>query len=159
MKPQCTTAAECLRELARVMDQFGIDSIFNAVNSKYVRHGCGNFGCERLPQFIKPEQWQFAIAEVEGKPVFIGDKLWNVPNNFKFVANYIKEQHEGLSIWSNVTNSVGQSGGLVSDMSWNPPKPKTVMVEILVEDARYVANTGAISLPMVAACKKALEKA
>ena len=36
-------------------------------------------------------------------------------------------------------------------------KPRTVMVEMLVEDASYVANVGLVNTKMVQACRKALE--
>ena len=44
---------------------------------------------------------------------------------------------------------------------WDTPKPKTVMVELLVEDAEYFTTTSILSnmtLRMSEACKKALEK-
>ena len=136
MKPQCETSADCLRELARVMDQFGIDDTLTAINSRYVKYAkLGGF--LDVPSFGCAKKWQFAIAEVEGKPVFIGDELYHV--------GYGKQTINEVVVL------------IPKNWSWNPPKPKTVMVEMLVEDARYVANTGAISLPMVAACKKALE--
>ena len=94
---------------------------------------------------------ELAFAIVEGKPVFKGDELWNVPNRFKFTADY----YEGGLLGSRKCNSEGQSVAWLTDCSWNPPKPRTVMVELLVEDVEKLcgifdsANIGR-------ACRKAL---
>ena len=92
---------------------------------------------------------QLALKIVEGKPVFKGDTLYH--NGVKFTArDFVSEGSDNLEYWvcSNGYHLKGQ-------VSWNPPKPKTVMVELLVEDAKQLcgifdaANIGR-------ACKKAL---
>lgn len=65
---------------------------------------------------------EFALAIVENKPVFIGDELYF--NGEKVV---IEERHGDMSHKSFVWKSY----------SWNPPKPKTVMVELSVNDAEF----------------------
>jgi len=86
--------------------------------------------------------YEFPLAVVEGKPVFVGDKLYNLNSGNKFKA--IERPRVG---WSDV-----------SYLSWNPPKPKTVMVELLVEDAEYWSTCYATNDRISAACLKALEE-
>ena len=84
---------------------------------------------------------EFALAIVEGKPVFVGDVLYYKTNDESY----------GIRWYPTNVNHVFDSS------SWNPPKPRTVMVELLVEDASYVANVGLVNTKMVQACRKALE--
>lgn len=151
-KPQCETAADCLRGLARVMDQFGISCLMSAINSKFVKFDGNTTSRDSFPLFGAPETWSFAIAEVEGKPVFVGDELYSVINGNKYTAT------EAGWAFDNWTHGPCAS---VENMSWNPPKPKTVMVEMLVEDAEYYAanesDRGQRLDRHIAACKKALE--
>ena len=92
---------------------------------------------------------KLALAIVEGKPVFNGDKLLSNLNGREYT---ITHKFSDIKEWS-----------------WNPPKPRTVMVELLVEDAefwsRYKFNSelnGNMQLfqpsnRFYAACSKALE--
>lgn len=41
--------------------------------------------------------------------------------------------------------------------TWNPPKPKTVMVELLIEDAEYYRDSAYVNSALNIACRKALE--
>lgn len=74
-----------------------------------------NFGFMRA-------DYEFPLAVVEGKPVFAGDKLYT-STGLEYIAH--------KSIAFNV------SEGAISQLYWNPPKPKTVMVELLREDAEF----------------------
>jgi hypothetical protein len=96
---------------------------------------CGNQGLLFGRSFDDPRDYEFPIAVVEGKPVFVGDELWNVPNNFKFVVRGSDMLCEKLRI-------LGENStcAWICDASWTPPKPKTVMVELLREDADGYAN-------------------
>ena len=87
--------------------------------------------------------YELALAVVEGKPVFNGDHIWR--------EDYPVAQHVD-SIWFNETTA--------KECSWNPPKPRTVMVELLVEDAKYFAYGSAYKLDsdLGNACRKALEE-
>jgi len=117
---QCTTAAQCLKELARVMEQFGIDNPITATKSKYVRYAQEHWSS--MPIFNTPSDWSFAIAEVEGKPVFVDS-----PNLYHKEGSNVPVSYIAINLhkWS------------WSDFSWNPPKPKTIMVELLVEDVKF----------------------
>ena len=88
------------------------------------------------------EDYEFALAIVEGKPVFKGDMLFHYTGG---VYKMERGSDGKLNSWN------------IECWSWNPPKPKTVMVEMLVEDASYVANVGLVNTKMVQACRKALE--
>lgn len=153
MKPQCTTTAECLRELARVMDQFEIDFPALAMRSRFIKYNRGGYdGLFSIPDFLKPEDWQFAIAEVEGKPVFIGDNLF-YGELLITVSGFVNTYHVKAEC------GIYQCASLY----WNPPRPKTVMVEMLVKDAEWFVEaydpecggkTGNVSF----AVKKALEE-
>lgn len=61
--------------------------------------------------------YEFPIAVLEGKAVFNGDELYNTITGQKFKA------HDEYT-------------SCLDCCSWNPPKPKTVMVELLVDDAQ-----------------------
>lgn len=82
------------------------------------------------------DEIKFALEVVEGKPVFVGDVLYTELHGSQV---FVKER------------TICQ--GLV----WNPPKPRTVMVELLCTDVEVLADshaTGRISL----ACRQALER-
>jgi len=70
---------------------------------------------------------EFPLAVVEGKPVFVGDELYGA-NGRKFAAHHAT--NEALFDSDNV-------GGYLNNCSWLPPKPRTVMVELLREDAEF----------------------
>jgi hypothetical protein len=71
------------------------------------------------------DKTEFALAVVEGKPVFKGDVLY---------------YNSGVKIIADIKEEFGDD--LVYDkLTWNPPKPKTVMVELLVEDAQYIISS------------------
>ena len=86
-----------------------------------------------------------AIAIIEDKPVFIGDRYYDRKGN-KQVAT---------------THDIQWSSDWWKDCSWNTPKPKTVPVEILVEDAEWVVkmyHSSYSALGTIArTCRKALE--
>lgn len=74
--------------------------------------------------------YEFPLAVVEGRAVFVGDVLYNTSakatDGSEFIVSYAT-----VGLW----NTEGR-GGFAKDLSWN--KPKTVMVELLVEDAKSV---------------------
>jgi len=137
--------------------------------------------------FADNVDYEFPLAVVEGKPVFVGDELWNAPNNFKFTAKAIDYLGDHIRIlncnglcawiedasWNPPNICWVEEAQTVSKTSWdtliptirkegseiwisfnpsleadetyqrfvaNPPKPKTVMVELLLEDAEYWAS-------------------
>lgn len=102
--------------------------------------------------------YEFPLAVVEGKPVFVGDELYGnescaIQNQRKVIAKYFRN---GCVVMEN--------GGWYATkaISWNPPKPKTVTVELLREDASHLAGvpyTPSCNDSRIAeACRKALEE-
>ena len=108
---------------------------------------CFGYIVGKRPAFDSlPENYDFAIGIVEDKPVFIGDTLYDGTGE-KFVAN----DNDFYGFKYRYNNSL---------FSCNPPKPKTVMVELTVEDAECLI-TKEICPPwhrrISEACRKALE--
>lgn len=100
-------------------------------------------GCSSSLDVYPEDYWniRYALAIVENKPVFVGDELWHKKEGFSLSAS------KGTISKVNATS-----------YSWSPPKPRTVMVELLVKDAEwYVANT-VINHRLGEACRKALEQ-
>lgn len=153
MKPQCETQKDCLREWVRVMDQFGFYNILTAIKSKYVRFKSAEWEAQVLPNFYTPVSWKFAVGEVEDKPVFLGDELYD-PDGNKFTVFYYNKQFERI-VFTDVR------GGLLTidsgNLSWNSPKPKTVLVELAVDDAILIKRGMWPNDTSRAACVKALE--
>lgn len=98
---------------------------------------------------------KFALGVVEGKPVFEGDEL------------YTKSGLHILVRASKEPNSVTDKDGAIfyiSELTWNQPAPKTVMVELLVEDVKHWAGYCEYnpmhqpSSNLYKACRKALEQ-
>ena len=105
------------------------------------------------PVWMEDKEYRASIAEVEGKPVFEGDELYGY-FGLKFKAS--KSFNWNYQI---------ESGDY--PVSWNPPAPKTVMVELLREDVGYISDgkftaiNGAPLDPWIrmrSAFKKALDK-
>jgi hypothetical protein len=69
----------------------------------------------------KPGDCELALTIVEGKPVFNGDVLYTKING--------------------CTHTIDQYNYDFANYSWNPPKPKTVLVEMLVVDAEVMVST------------------
>ncbi len=110
-----------------------------------------------------PTNYRFPIAVVEGKLVFVGDELYDRTGVKFTAANTNQHALEGTS--------PEFSGGVLEDIqycSWNPPKPKTIMVETLIDDAKYFASGSHSSVTLAEydrmverrneACRKALEE-
>jgi len=84
----------------------------------------------------------FPVAVVEGKPVFINDELWDI-------------NHLGRKLI--ITNSYRNDKTWIESTSWNPPKPKTVMVELSIADAKRLCNKCITKDSVADACRKALK--
>jgi len=112
------------------------------------------------------KDYEFALAIVEGKPVFKGDVLYHylVPEGCRIVSL----NEKGLIAFS-FENKINDFV-FYKNLSWNKPKPKTVMVELLREDVEYWGSYGTLgyeknymkypvySKNFFEACKKALEE-
>jgi len=166
MKPQCTTAAQCLKEMARVMEQFKFNRILECLYTKYVQiEGVPAYKYEwhSGPLFETPSNWSFAIADVEGKPVFPGDVLFE--NNGICSVEWIAKSlnSDGHIVCVSKKEQSHHVRFVADELSWNPPKPKTVMVEMLREDAELFTeyDRKCFSNPdqrLSVACAKALKE-
>jgi hypothetical protein len=83
------------------------------------------------------DEYEFPLAVVEGKPVW-GDSLLYSENGTEYDMKKLYV-----------------SPAVLKKLSWNPPKPKIVMVELLREDAEYLANW-IEPIRLANACRKAL---
>lgn len=106
--------------------------------------------------------YEFPLAVVEGKPVFVGDELYHIPTGSKYQVQECKAHSNGKLAFKSV-HALWCDGDWVENYSLNPPKPKTVMVELLVEDAELLENECRDKLPCIpririsASCREALE--
>jgi hypothetical protein len=94
-------------------------------------------------------EYEFPLAVVEGRPVFVGDEL------------YCKDgcKHKIIDVAEDGNLYAGGNDYFtIGFMSWNPPKPKTVIVELLRDDAYKFINCG-IECPSYSAVFAALNKA
>ena len=114
-----TTKADLHREYARVIDMCEGTTIypqdcFKYDNSVYSKNWIGK------PTFEgNPDSYRFALGIVEGRPCFYGDTLYN-QHGYGPVRQEIFFKLRDTAEWS-----------------WSPPKPKTVMVELLESDAKF----------------------
>lgn len=128
---QYKTKADLYRAWADVLDMCKGTKVH--INDCWKCNG-SSFG--DVPYFDNyPETYSFAIGIVEDKPVFVGDVLYTKDGEAK--------------------NAVASPQTRWRDFSWNPPKPKTVMVELLVEDAEWLTS-GRCDSTIAIACRKAL---
>ena len=73
------------------------------------------------PSFeLEPEKYEFALAIVENMPVWEGNCLYSKTSGQSYFAQ------------SNCRN--------FEDLTWSLPKPKTVKIELLREDAEDIAR-------------------
>jgi hypothetical protein len=125
------TLSELYLEAARVAKMIeGTDLLINDVIKIY---GIV-YERERVLFRHEPEAYEFALAIVEGKPVFKGDELYD-GNGCKIIV----ERTDGVNIYGTHCN--------LDRVVWDiklcsfSPKPKTVMVELLVEDAHQFVDS------------------
>lgn len=105
-----------------------------------------------------PEQYEFPLALLEGREVWVGSELWCCISNHKFT---VKELCNNGNAFRYATVYDGRVCVAKDSASWNPPNPATVMVEIPFDTAEwYAANKYAEAYQpyfVSEACKKALE--
>lgn len=80
---------------------------------------------------VKGIKYQFALGVVEGKPVFTGDELYHERIGKVKVRG---ESGTFFKIVDEYGNEYKGSAYNPETFSWNPPKPRTILVELLVED-------------------------
>ena len=114
--------SDLYREYARIVDMC---ESTNIKPKECVKHG--GFTLSRYDKDFNhlPDSYSFAIAIVEGMPVFEGDVLYG-PDGIKFTVNSLHcRRYTGYALCS---------------CSWNPPKPKEVTITISREDAEGIAK-------------------
>jgi len=124
----------------KMQDAMGIDPVVKIYGEEWPIRDC-DFNIHD----IQESTYEFPLAVVEGKPVFTGDELYNSDGYGSCIVDSTWDHKS--KYWSN--------------HSWNPPKPATVMVEILREDADVLANFYAKDMTgkfgrILEACRKAL---
>ena len=96
--------------------------------------------CKDTPLFnLEAYNYEFALAIVEGRAVFNNDLIYYKGDKYSAEKLLFYAYDHKL-------------------FSWNPPKSKTVMVELLREDAEDLAKFQISLARQAAACKKALEE-
>ena len=99
-------------ESIKMQEKFGItDPVCKFCGEQDVLSG-RSFDC--------PQDYEFPLAVVEGKPVFVGDELYHS------IVGKCRASTDCAEIGGML---IGEDN--VRCFSWNPPKPKTVMVELL----------------------------
>lgn len=113
---------EAAAKMMRMCDEAGVDYVFKFDGVVY----------NTIPHFVNfVDKYEFPLAIVEGKPVFKGDKLYDSYGRLVNVEEAKKfDGDDAVSLRTD-----GRWYRLDS-YSWNPPKPKTVMVEVEVVDAK-----------------------
>lgn len=114
---QCTTLADCVRELARVMDMTKDTKVGWQICLR--QSGTPWWDVNGLPSFNSPYVWTFAVAIVEDKPVFVGDTLWHA-DGISCVVQYVDRDNKIVV----KSASYGCCNEHSTALSWNPPKPK-----------------------------------
>ena len=134
---------EAQARMMRMAEKYGLDEWRKLISSRLSNGAWCNNVANPFDSYW--DDRRFALGVVEGNPVFDGDTLWHC--NRKFTADghlpdYIADMKNP------------------SELSWNPPKPKTVMVELLVEDAQTLKDwilSQPVNQNVAEACRKALE--
>ena len=109
--------------------------------------------CESLQDY---GCYEFPLAVVEGKPVFVGDELYHEKYGLLKILSF-----DHLGLHGKQTDNSYPNCGAIGNYSWLPPKPRTVMVELMREDAEAMAAWNPSSIGALnnttKACRKALE--
>lgn len=98
-------------ESIKMQEKAGIDPCFKCRGEIVLDKNYRSYNCY-------PEYYEFPVGVLKGRAVFIKDKLYDKIGNLIIV----EECHKKLGL---------------KGLSWNPPKPKTLMVELLREDVEY----------------------
>ncbi len=74
---------------------------------------------------MESSSYTFPVAVVEGKCVFVGDKLWH-KDGTEYTVQAV-ENHSGRMAFRTI-HSPYIDGDFADNYSWNPPKPKTFVL-------------------------------
>ena len=151
-EPQCKTQEQLHLEMARVcrMCEGTEVSVWKCV--KYE----GIIFFKRAFDSIA-EDYEFAIAIVEGKPVFRGDELYLKSFPMSKKVKVIRADECRMFFSSEISNGFC----LNEEFTWLPPKPKTLTIELPYDDVVHwtlLSCTEGKRLNLSEACKKALDK-
>jgi hypothetical protein len=103
-----------------------------------------------IPDFIEDWEWEAALERVEDKYVFEGDELYCTYPDCHICKR------------TGTTKFIAESSSVADDwsfVSWSQPKPATVTVTLLREDAEYLAGTGIYSLRALNRVESAFKEA
>lgn len=127
-------------KLLEMCEKFGVDKPL----VRYKGHGSLLFDLEQALRAIDYNNFEFPLGVIEGKLAWEGDVAYYYGSRYTLTEAYI-------------------NGTPYDKWSWTPPKPKTVMVELTVEDAEEwleLANAYkvyGIYQNVANACEKALK--
>jgi len=123
-------------ESIKMQEKAGIDPVFiiDGSKQKMIEYNYNSHNSS---------DYEFPLAVVEGKPV------WN--DSILYSENGTVYDMRKLYV----------SRDVFEKLSWNPPKPRTVMVELLREDAEYFSKSKSdydVWVRLQSVCRKALEE-
>jgi len=152
---------EAAAKMMRICDEAEIQHTFKFGGIRYTN-------IENRPLSFSHDSYmyEFPLAIVEGKPVFVGDELYEDGNKVVVVSKH--PNCDSLQ-WLGVGAFKDEAllGMPLEHWSWNPPTPATVMVELLREDAEFMFSAYSADEPpfcksktarIAEACRKALDK-
>jgi len=123
--------SDLYREYARVIDMCEGTGLEQFDCMKYMGRIYRDHNGSRNPSFDRPaSEFSFALAIVEGKPVFEGDVLYCTAEHC-----WICRQN-GTSKFIVGDKSTGGVGPNFDKATWTPPKPKTITVTIPYDAAK-----------------------
>lgn len=123
-EPQCKTRADLHRKWDDVLEMCeaaGFDKPWKCV--KYGSDACGafpNFGGD-------PIEYEFALAIVEGRPVFRGDVLWSNGWDQWITVIGLYACNDGGTALAFEDNSPS-ANAIAANCTWTQPKPATIEV-------------------------------
>lgn len=119
------------------------------------------------PDWVENQEYRVALAFVEGKPVFEGDKLYilDLKYAYRFTVAKVDSKHSGerrdvSCFFSKTDCGTYNCEAYVDAVSWNPPKPETITVTLLRKDAEFLSGleeAGTTYDRIADACKDALK--
>lgn len=126
-KPQCKEQSDLYEQMARVLrmcKEAGFDRPWECVkvDGRTKDQEC-NF-CYNVGSY------EFAIAIVEGRPVFRDSELFNAKGNRLLVTSpKIFKNYEGKdSLYTYMNGWPDDAPTPIAELYWNPPKPKTIEI-------------------------------
>ena len=124
-------------ESIKMQKNYGIRPVFKGCYDARTGPLAEVFPIEEMGWCIPSCEIEFPLAVIDDRAVFLGDELYYGDSGLQtFIADKMFPEK-----WS-----------------WNPPKPKTVMVELLREEAEDILNCTKTDGPLHIAILKSLEQ-